>query len=103
MLRQISLPSVTACVSTVQVPETLIGALRELEAEYAKAMADPEFQAWHGVPLACLAQPLCQLRSRLTPTLSCLPQEQFAAILKDYVGRESPLYHAERLSEHYRK
>jgi hypothetical protein len=33
----------------------------------------------------------------------CLLQEQFAAILKDYVGRESPLYHAERLSEHYRR
>lgn len=30
-------------------------------------------------------------------------QEDFAAALKDYVGRESPLYHAERLSEHYRQ
>ncbi|KAK9918589.1 hypothetical protein WJX75_005184 [Coccomyxa subellipsoidea] len=55
------------------VPETLIGALKELEEEYTKAMADPSFQA------------------------------EFAAILKDYVGRESPLYHAERLSERYRR
>ncbi len=30
-------------------------------------------------------------------------QAEFAKILKDYVGRESPLYHAERLSEHYRR
>lgn len=55
------------------VPETLIAALEELEVEYKKAMADPEFQA------------------------------ELALNLKDYVGRESPLYHAERLSERYRK
>ncbi|CAL5226982.1 g9868 [Coccomyxa viridis] len=55
------------------VPETLIGALKELEEEYTKAMKDPEFKA------------------------------NLAAILKDYVGRESPLYHAERLSEHYKR
>ena len=30
-------------------------------------------------------------------------QAELAHVLKDYVGRESPLYHAERLSEHYRK
>lgn len=30
-----------------------------------------------------------------------LLQAELAAILKDYVGRESPLYHAERLSEAY--
>ena len=30
-------------------------------------------------------------------------QEEFNAILKDYVGRPSPLYHAERLSEQYRR
>ena len=30
-------------------------------------------------------------------------QEELASILKNYVGRESPLYHAERLSEYYRK
>lgn len=29
-------------------------------------------------------------------------QEELAGILKDYVGRESPLYFAERLSEHYK-
>jgi tryptophan synthase beta chain len=30
-------------------------------------------------------------------------QAQYAEILKNYVGRPSPLYHAERLSEHYRR
>ncbi|GMH33821.1 hypothetical protein BSKO_01655 [Bryopsis sp. KO-2023] len=53
------------------VPETLIEALRELEREYQKAKEDPEFQA------------------------------EFASILRDYVGRESPLYLAPRLSEKY--
>ena len=38
------------------------------------------------------------------PHLSCpVVQAEFAAMLKDYVGRESPLYHADRLSEHYRR
>ncbi|KAE8733570.1 Tryptophan synthase beta chain 2 [Hibiscus syriacus] len=30
-------------------------------------------------------------------------QEELAGVLKDYVGRESPLYFAERLSEHYKR
>lgn len=30
-------------------------------------------------------------------------QAELDAILKDYVGRATPLYHAERLSEHYRR
>jgi len=55
------------------VPETLIPALQELEDEYKKAQADPEFQA------------------------------ELNAILKDYVGRETPLYYAERLSKHFAK
>eukprot|EP00803_Ostreobium_quekettii_P002700 evm.model.scf_775.3 EVM.evm.TU.scf_775.3 scf_775:30001-33693(+) len=55
------------------VPETLIPALLELEKEYGEAKMDPEFQA------------------------------EFAAILKDYVGRESPLYYAERLSESFKR
>jgi len=55
------------------VPETLIPALAELEAEYAKALKDPSFQA------------------------------ELDAILKDYVGRETPLYYAERLSEYHRR
>lgn len=54
------------------VPETLITALAELEAAYAETKNDPAFKS------------------------------EFAAILKDYVGRESPLYHADRLSEHYK-
>ncbi|KAL3136384.1 Bifunctional NAD(P)H-hydrate repair enzyme [Trebouxia sp. C0009 RCD-2024] len=54
------------------VPETLITALAELEAAYAETKNDPAFKS------------------------------EFAALLKDYVGRESPLYHADRLSEHYK-
>lgn len=53
------------------VPETLMSALTALEAEYYAAMEDEEFKA------------------------------NLAGILKDYVGRESPLYYAERLSEDY--
>lgn len=30
-------------------------------------------------------------------------QAEFQGILKDYVGRETPLYYAERLSKHYAK
>ena len=50
------------------VPETLMAALSELESEYAVAKNDPGFQ------------------------------EEFGSILKDYVGRETPLYYAERLT-----
>ena len=55
------------------VPETLMPALAELETAAAAAWADPAFT------------------SRL---------EQ---LLRDYVGRPSPLYEAERLSAHYRR
>jgi tryptophan synthase beta subunit len=34
--------------------------------------------------------------------LFCM-QEELAQVLKDYVGRETPLYHAERLSEAYKR
>jgi tryptophan synthase beta chain len=51
------------------VPETLMRALDELAAEYEAAKNDPAFQA------------------------------ELAALLKHYVGRASPLYHAKRLSE----
>jgi tryptophan synthase beta chain len=47
------------------VPETLMYALRELEAEYLKAKNDPEFQ------------------------------KELDRLLKEYVGRETPLYFAE--------
>src|SRR5437016_4404174 len=53
------------------VPETLIPALDELAAEYEKAKADPEFR------------------------------RELEGYLHDYVGRATPLYHAERLSERY--
>jgi tryptophan synthase beta chain len=49
------------------VPETLMAALDELEAAYAQAQSDPEFL------------------------------EAFDALLKDFVGRPSPLYRARRL------
>ena len=51
------------------VPETLIRALDELEAEYAEAIRDPEFEM------------------------------ELRALLKDFVGRPSPLYRARRLEE----
>ena len=53
------------------MPETLIPALDELAAEYEKAKADPEFQ------------------------------REMDYYLRDFVGRATPLYHAERLSEQY--
>lgn len=52
------------------VPETLVAALDQLEAEYNKAKADPEFQ------------------------------KQLDGLLQDFVGRPSPLYFAKRLTEH---
>jgi tryptophan synthase beta chain len=51
------------------VPESLMAALSELEAAYAAMQADPGFHA------------------------------QFAALMKTFVGRPTPLYLAERLSE----
>ena len=50
------------------VPETLMPALHELETAYAAARADPSFQA------------------------------DLGALNRDYAGRPTPLYHAERLS-----
>ena len=55
------------------VPETLMPALTQLEEAYNKYKNDPEFQ------------------------------QQLNSLLKDYVGRENPLYFAERLTEHYAK
>ena len=51
------------------VPETLMAALGELIAEYAAAKVDPQFQA------------------------------EYNALLRDFVGRPTPLYHATRLTE----
>jgi tryptophan synthase beta chain len=51
------------------VPETLMPALSELESAWIAARDDPEYQA------------------------------ELADLLRDYVGRPSPLYHARRLSE----
>jgi len=51
------------------VPETLVPALVELEQAWIEARDNPDFQA------------------------------EFQALLKDFVGRPSPLYHAKRLSE----
>ena len=52
------------------VAETLMPILHELEKEYLAARNDPAFQ------------------------------EEFQSLLKNYVGRESALYYARRLSEH---
>jgi tryptophan synthase beta chain len=51
------------------VPETLMTALLELAAEYEKAKADPAFQ------------------------------DELAGLLRDYCGRPTPLYFAERLTQ----
>ncbi|NTW55980.1 MAG: tryptophan synthase subunit beta [Chlorobiaceae bacterium] len=50
------------------IPETLIKNAADLEAEYHKAKTDPSFKS------------------------------EFERLLRDYVGRPTPLYHAERLS-----
>ncbi|MCP9916470.1 tryptophan synthase subunit beta [Cyanobium sp. ATX 6F1] len=55
------------------VPETLIPALLDLERAAAEAWADPAFTA------------------------------RLDHLLRTYVGRPTPLYEAERLSEHYRR
>ena len=55
------------------VPETLISALSELEDAYASAKSDPQFG------------------------------NELVSLLKDYVGRPTPLYFAERLTNHYGK
>ena len=55
------------------VPETLMPALAELEAAAAEAWADPVFTG------------------------------RLDHLLRTYVGRPTPLYEAERLSEHYRR
>jgi tryptophan synthase beta chain len=52
------------------VPETVMAALDELEVAVAEALADPAFDA------------------------------ELKALARDYVGRETPLYLAERLTEH---
>ena len=53
------------------VPETVMSALNELEVAYEKIASSDEFKA------------------------------ELNELLRDYVGRPSPLYHAKRLSEHY--
>ncbi len=53
------------------VPETLMPALSELETAYQKYRNDPEFQS------------------------------ELQGLLRDYVGRATPLYFAERLTQHY--
>ncbi|GJD17675.1 tryptophan synthase beta subunit TrpB [Rivularia sp. IAM M-261] len=53
------------------VPETLMPALSELEAAFHKYRSDNDFQT------------------------------ELQGLLRDYVGRETPLYFAERLTQHY--
>lgn len=53
------------------VPETIMNALFELEIEYEKTLSDKEFQ------------------------------NELKDLLTNFVGRETPLYHAKNLSEHY--
>lgn len=83
------------------VPETLITALAELEAAYAETKNDPAFKVCNLMQLTATCW--CIFWRIVTNTKYYDLQSEFAAILKDYVGRESPLYHADRLSEHYTK
>lgn len=53
------------------IPEMLYPNVEELRENYLKIMAEPDFQ------------------------------EEFRQLLRDYVGRPTPLYHAKRLSEKY--
>jgi tryptophan synthase beta chain len=53
------------------VAETLMPLVLDLEKAYRAAVADPKFQ------------------------------EEYASLARDYVGRESPLYFAKRLTEHF--
>ncbi|KAK7305083.1 hypothetical protein VNO77_42983 [Canavalia gladiata] len=55
------------------VPETLMSALFELETAFHSLASDQDFQ------------------------------RELGGVLRDYVGRESPLYFAERLTEHYKR
>ena len=55
------------------VPETLMCALSELEDAFRSLLTDPSFQ------------------------------EELDIILRDYVGRRTPLYFAERLTEHHKR
>ncbi|KAG5001941.1 hypothetical protein JHK87_023013 [Glycine soja] len=74
------------------VPETLMHALTELEAAFYSLSADEEFQVLSLKTKTFDAFVLCDLVGK-----------ELAGILKDYVGRESPLYFAERLTEHYKR
>ena len=53
------------------VPETIMNAIIDLENEYEKTIDDKKFR------------------------------DEFQSLLKDFVGRETPLYHAKNLSEYY--
>ena len=54
------------------VPEILLSNVENLKKSYYEAIKDPEFQ------------------------------EEFRSLLRDYVGRPSPLYFAKRLSDKYK-
>ncbi|KAL0305906.1 UNVERIFIED_CONTAM: Tryptophan synthase beta chain 2, chloroplastic [Sesamum radiatum] len=56
----------------VFVPETLVSCLNKLAAEFNFILHDPQFQG------------------------------ELAVALRDYVGRETPLYFAQRLTDHYK-
>lgn len=82
------------------VPETLILALDELTAAYEEAINDPAFQVSR---IGCIAGMQRAAHAPPPHPLHHSPQAELDHLLKHYVGRESPLYHAERLSERYRR
>ncbi|KAH0453646.1 hypothetical protein IEQ34_017970 [Dendrobium chrysotoxum] len=72
------------------VPETLMHALTELESAFRSLSKDQEFQVVIDIVYAYFLISVLYFVKELD------------GILRDYVGRESPLYFAERLTEHYK-
>ncbi|KAL9346869.1 hypothetical protein Peur_061722 [Populus x canadensis] len=70
--REVSMPAKFGMFGGNFVPETLITSLKKLEAEFIYALQDTEFQ------------------------------EELATALRDYVGRETPLYFAQGLTNYYK-
>lgn len=53
----------------------------------------------------CCSQPQlrCNCATAACPPVLCTTQAELDFALKEYVGRDTPLYHAERLSQHYKR
>jgi len=81
------------------IPETLLSAHEELEAVYVKATADPAFRAEVRASLFFSA-PRAAARCRRfhTPAFRSRALSQFELLGRDFIGRDTPLYFASRLT-----